>query len=55
MGKKTIGGQALLKLWLRGQLVKGCLDSGNGNSGIVERWNGGMDFFLAHFVCLFLY
>ena len=28
----------------------GCLDSVN--SGIVERWNGGMDFFLSHFVCL---
>ena len=21
----------------------------------MERWNGGMDFFLAHFVCLFAY
>ena len=21
----------------------------------MERWNGGMDFFLAHFVCLFMY
>ena len=26
----------------------------NGNGGIVERWNGGMDFFLANFVCVLL-
>ena len=25
------------------------------NGGMVERWNSGMDFFLIHFVCLFVY